>query len=118
MRRLSPLLLVAACATPPATVDRQPGIDGSWSQGQAQLDVTGAVATLAFHGRILVFDAKERLRGQIHEDEVDLMTGRLRVHVDEKHLEINDGKASVKRSLAEIPAGTRFAWKDGELKAR
>lgn len=115
MRRLLLPLLAAACAAAPVSVDRQPGIDGSWTQGPAQLDITGTTATLSFHGRILVFTPLARVRGQIQEDDVTLVCDRLRLHIDKERLEIEEGKARVTRPLAELPAGSRFTWRDGQL---
>ncbi len=114
--RLFPLLLLAACATRVATVDRQPGIDGSWSEGTFSLDITGSVATLSFDGRIFVFENVGRLRGTITQEEVRLSWPGLSITADRDRIVIAGGKAEVKRPLAELPRGGRFVWRDGELK--
>lgn len=113
--RLLPLLLLAACATRVATVDRQPGIDGSWSEGSSSLDISGSVATLTFEGRIFVFEGVGRLRGTITEDEVRLSWPGLSIAADDDRIEIRGEKGEVKRPLAELPKGSRYRWRDGQL---
>jgi hypothetical protein len=114
--RLFPLLLLAACATRVATVDRQPGIDGSWTEGKSSLDITGGVATLSFQGRLFVFGDVGRLRGTITEDEVRLAGSGLRIAADPERIVFSTAKGETSRPLKELPAGGRFRWSDGELK--
>ncbi len=114
--RFLPLLLLAACATKLATVDRQPGIDGSWSEGSSSLDITGPTATLSFQGRLFVFGVDGHLRGTVAAKEVRLVGPGLRIEADRDRIVIAGGKAEVKRPLAELPRGGRFVWRDGELK--
>jgi hypothetical protein len=113
--RLLPLLLLAACATRGATVDRQPGIDGSWSEGGSSLDITGSVATLTFEGRIFVFEGVGRLRGAITEDEVHLSWPGLSIEADRDQITVVGEKGEVKRPLASLPKGSRHRWRDGQL---
>lgn len=114
--RLLPLLLLAACATKLATVDRQPGIDGSWSEGKSSLDISGSTATLSFQGRLFVFEAAGHFRGTIAEDEIRLAGPGLRITADPERIVFSAGKTEVVRPLASLPAGSRFLWRDGDLK--
>lgn len=114
--RLLPLLLLAACATKLATVDRQPGIDGSWSEGTSSLDISGAVTTLSFKGRLFVFDDVGRLRGTIAEDEVRLAGSGLRISADPERIVFSTPKGNFERPLSSLPAGSRFVWRDGALR--
>ena len=114
--RLLPLLLLAACgATRVATVDRQPGIDGSWSEGNSSLDISGSVATLSFEGRLFVFENVGRLRGTITEEEVHLSWPGLRVTASKDEIAFATDKGEVKRELKELPKGSRHRWRDGQL---
>jgi len=116
VRLLPLLLLLAACATRVATVDRQPGIDGSWSEGTSSLDITGSVATLSFEGRIFVFENVGRLRGTITKNEVHLSWPGLGITADRERIALSGERGEVKRPLAELPKGGRFRWRDGDLK--
>jgi hypothetical protein len=113
--RLLPLLLLAACATKVATVDRQPNIDGSWSEGGSSLDITGSVATLTFDGRVFVFENVGRLRGTITEDEVRLSWPGLSIHATRADIRVAGEKGEVTRPLASLPKGSRHRWRDGQL---
>lgn len=113
--RLLPLLLLAACATRIATVDRQAGIDGSWSEGTSSLDITGSVATLSFDGRLFVFEGVGRLHGMISKDEVHLSWPGLRISADKEQIVLAGEKGEVRRPLASLPKGTRYRWRDGQL---
>ncbi len=114
--RLLPLLLLAGCATKLATVDRQPGIGGSWSEGKSSLDITGSTATLSFQGRLFVFEEVGRLRGTIGEEEVRLAGSGVRISADPERISFATQKGEVTRPLASLPAGSRFVWRDGDLK--
>ncbi|MFI5402045.1 MAG: hypothetical protein ACHQ1G_03840 [Planctomycetota bacterium] len=114
--RLLPLLLLAACATRFATVDRQPGIDGSWSEGTSSLDISGSKAVLSFEGRLFVFDAPGNVHGTILEDEVWLAGEGLEITADRERIVFSTKTGEVARPLASLPAGSRFLWRDGELK--
>ena len=96
-------------------MDRQPGIDGSWSEGKSSLDISGAVATLSFRGRLFVFDDVGRLRGTIAEDEVRLAGSGLRIAADPERIVFSTPKGDVARPLASLPPGGRFRWRDGAL---
>jgi hypothetical protein len=113
--RLLPLLLLGACATKVATVDRQPAIDGSWSEGGSSLDITGSVATLTFDGRVFVFENVGRLRGSIAEDEVRLSWPGLSIQADRTQIRVASEKGEVTRPLASLPKGSRHHWRDGQL---
>jgi hypothetical protein len=116
VRPLPLLALFAACAGERVRVDRQPGLDGSWGQGAAQLDVTGSTATLAFHGRLFVFEGVGPLRGSLGEDEVVLAGGGVRIRVDAERVVVAEGGREVVRPLAELPRGSRHVWRDGDLR--
>jgi hypothetical protein len=112
-------LLLAACAADFVTVDRQPGLQGSWSLEHASLDVEGSTATLSFEGRLFVFERVDWLRGRITKEQVDLSgAGGLRIHVDKERIVIREGRAAADHPLASLPPGSRFAWQDGALKPR
>jgi hypothetical protein len=115
VRLLPLLLLLGACASHGATVDRQPNIDGSWSEGTSSLDISGSIATLSFEGRILVFEGVGRLRGTIKEDEVHLSWPGLSITADRDRIEIKSEQGEVKRPLSELPKGSRHRWRDGQL---
>jgi len=117
LRTLS-LLLLAGCAARFATVDRQPGLYGSWNEGSATLDISGSTATLGFQGRLFVFEGVTWLRGRVGEEEVDLSGEKLRIHADKERISVRDGKAATDRPLSTLPAGSRFAWQDGRLDPR
>ena len=97
-------------------MDRQAGIDGSWSEGKSSLDISGAVATLSFKGRLFVFDDVGRLRGTIAEDGIRLAGSGLRITADPERIVFSTSKGEVERPLASLPPGSRFRWHDGELK--
>jgi hypothetical protein len=116
--RALPLLVLAACAADFVTVDRQPGLAGSWSLGGTSLDVEGSTATLSVAGRLFVFEGVEWLRGRIDEEAVVLSGARLRIRVDKERIMIRDGRVAAEQLLASLPAGGRFAWQDGTLRPR
>jgi hypothetical protein len=118
VRLLLPLLLLAGCATEFVDVDRQPGLEGRWNEGATSLDVSGSTATLTFLGRLFVFENVTWLRGQMAEKDLYLTGERLHIHADETEISIVDGKVASTRPLAELPAGSRFAWHDGMLQPR
>lgn len=97
-------------------MDRQPGIDGSWSEGSSSLDISGRVTTLSFKGRLFVFDDVGHLRGTLAEDEVRLAGSGLRIAADPERIVFSTPSGNIARPLASLPAGSRFAWRDGELK--
>ncbi len=118
MRVLLPLLL-AGCAADFVTVDRQPGLNGSWSLERSSLDIQGSTATLSVEGRLFVFEGVDWMRGRIAKEEVALAgAGGLRVRADKERIVIRQGSAMADHALASLPPGSRYAWHEGALTPR
>ena len=111
--------VLAGCAADFVMVDRQPGLNGSWSLERTSLDIQGSTATLSVEGRLFVFEGVHWMRGRIGKEEVALSgAGGLRVLADRERIMIRQGSAMADQPLAALPPGSRFAWRDGALTPR